>query len=435
MTQNQVQNKFTKIILTKKDTIVYCSIRLGKTKIALDAIEENDKVLWIYPSISMMDGYLEDLEKFPPLSTDITFTTTVSLKKIKDFNWDYIIIDEPQELSDAQIELVKKFKYTKRVGLSGTLSDRTLERLSKTLGWHVGAIYTLEEAIRDGVVKDYKLYLHMIYLDNSKKYIPYKYYGKPAFGTEMEVYKSYSNTMDYFESCKLDAEEKNDKAAAYRASLAFKKYMGLRTNLLYNSISLLKYANTLIQKNLDKKVLIYTLRTDIADTLSVESFHSKNRKEEVLQEFKKSEFGHLSAANCVSTGNTFKNLHTVVFHSYDSNMENFVQKLGRSLYFEAEGQQSTIHTCVLRETQNEKWINKAIKPLERDKTFYMEDDKVYTKLDWIRKQYPGKRLYEVKETGDIVYYVNTTEDGYMTYSYVGSPNRTYNFSPIKLNLL
>jgi superfamily II DNA or RNA helicase len=435
MTRQQVQSNLTQVIYTKKDTIIYCSIRLGKTKIALDAIGIDEKVLWIYPLNSMMEGYEQDIKKFKPLSSNITFVTTTSLKKIKDLDWDYIVVDEPQTLSMAQIKTLQKFNYKKRIGLSGTLSKKTLDRLIDNLSWYVGAKYTLEDAIKDEIVKDYKVFLHMIDLDNSKKCIPYKKFGKEVYGTEKEAYQSFTDTMEYFEDIEATEKLNNNKSGAFKAHMGFMKYMGLRTNLLYNAQSLFNYADSLVNSYKKQKALIYTLRTSIADSLSDQSFHTKNKEEEVLNWFKDSKDGHLAVVDCVTTGITIKNLNTVIFHSYDSNMENFEQKFGRSLLFELEGQQSNVHVCVLKDTQNEKWIRKACSALNQDKIFFIEKGKTYSKMEWIRKQYPNKELFEVIESGSIVYYAGTNEDGYKTYSFIGNPEKTYGFSSKKLQAI
>lgn len=431
--RNQIQRTLTETGLRVKNLLFYVSIRLGKTKIALDAIEPGDKVLWVYPSNAMLSGYQEDLLKFPPLSTDITFTNISSIKKFKNTHWDMIVVDEPQRCkSIAQIKALKTITFNKRFGLSGTMNKKTLTVLKDELNWNIGATYSLEDGIRDGIVKNYKVFIYFVDLCNTIKTIPYKNFGRDAIGTEKEVYESYCKSMIYFEEQEVNARIDGDIATATRAHWGFMKYMGLRTNLLYNSQCLLVAAEQIINRFRDRKALIYTLRTDVADKLSTKSFHSKNKLDETLEWFRNSTNGHCAACDCITTGVTIKNLNTVIFHSYDSNTENFHQKLGRSLLYENPDETAEVHVAMLRGTQNEKWIESACSSLEIEKINYVVNGITYRKIDWIKSQHPDKKLFLVKGTGQVIYFVTLDEQGNRLYSYLNSPNKTYNFSSHKL---
>lgn len=434
--RTQVQNKLTQVIFTLKDTLLHVSIRLGKTKIALDAIESGDKVLWLYPSNAMMSGYQEDLIKFPPKSMDITFMNISSIKKIKNTYWDYIICDEPQKMkSKIQLTTLKTLTYRKRIGLSGTMNAKTLKLLQEELKWTVGATYSLEDGIRDGIVKDYKVYIYFSNLCNNIKSIEVKKFGKLTKVTESEAYDSYCKTMDYFKAKQSQAVLDGDWNAAKQAKFGIIKYMGLRTNLLYNSTCLLNAAEELVYQFRNQKALIYALRTDVADTLSSKTFHSKNKDEDSLEWFRTSEEGHLGVVDCVTTGITIKNLNTTIFHSYNSNTETFHQKLGRALLYEHIGECANVHVCTLKDTQNEKWIESATSSLELDKIYYVIDGVTDTKLNWLIKWHPEKSIYIVKKSGALVYYNGWDESGEnRLYSYLSQykkPDTNKEIIPIK----
>lgn len=436
MIRQQVQQRLTGIVLTLKDTLLHVSIRLGKTKIALDAIEPGDKVLWIYPSNAMLTGYLEDMIKFPPKSMDIKFTNISSIKKFVNTDWDFIIVDEIQRCtSAAQIKALKTLTYRKRVGLSGTMNDKTLELLRKELNWTVGAKYTLEDGIRDGAVKDYKVYIHFSNLCNNNRNIEIKKFGKSVMATEQEAYDSYCSTMEYFDGLQQDARARQDYSSAAKAKMGYIKYMGLRTNLLYNSTCLYESAGAIVHSMRNKKVLIYALRTEIADALSEKSYHSKNKDDAVLEEFRTSENGHLAVVDMVTTGITIRNLNNVIFHSYDSNTENFHQKLGRALLHEGNGHCANVHVCTLRGTQNEKWIERACESLEMNKIFYVIDGVTDTKIKSIKKMHNNAPLFMIKENGKIIVWSGVNSDGMNQYFFPGDTKKTYNYSPNKLKQL
>ena len=422
MTNRDIIQKEASIsILREKDLILFISLRLGKTRIALQAIEDNESVLVCFPNTAILSSWRDEIVKFTPKSTNITFTTNASLKKFKNKHFDYIIIDEPQLLSPLQINHLKTITYNKRVGLSGTLNDKTIKRLNDELGLQIKFTYGISQAILDGLVKDYEINLLFTEMDNTVRNIPYKKYGKEVLGTEKEVYNSYTQTMEYFNTRFQEEGQLKD-------SLGYKKYMGNRTNFLYNSKTLFELAKKTVNNFKDEKCLIYTLRTEIADELSDISFHSKNKSDEVLALFKESTEGHLSVVNCVQAGVTIKHLNKVIFHSYESNEEKLYQKLGRSLFYEFKGQKAQIYICVLKDTQMETWVNRAIKSLEQEKVKYIFKGIEYNKIEWIKFNNPGKKLYLYNDS--ICYFVGGLSGN--EYVFIDNPYKSYNLNQEKL---
>lgn len=427
-----IQDEFCDLILKERDLILFCSVRLGKTRIALKAVEPMDRVLVVYPDTPIKKSWLDELTKFEPASRDITFVTKASLHKYMNTHWDYLIVDEPQLIqSDKQIASLKTITYRKRVGLGGTFNNKTLKKLKDELNWHVKGVYTIADAIKDKLVKDYQINIHFIDLDDIVK-IPFDFFKRKSTGTEKQIYKFYSDQMDYFKSRELDPDiTPRDRMFAM---LGYKKYMGLRTNLLYNSVALLKKAKQLVNERSNDKLLIYTLRTDIADELSDVSYHSKNKEEEVLEMFKIAAKGHMAVVNSVRAGVTILGLNSVLFHSYESNTELLYQKLGRSLLYEFEGEKSQVDLCCLKNTQMEVWVDQACRSLEQDKINYIIDGKTYNKIEWIKLSHPDKELYFYD--GAVVYKgpdVPGMFGGTIThYYYIDNPYKGYTLSPKKL---
>lgn len=425
-----IQNDIAAYIRKVLDTIVYCSIRLGKTRIGLKAIDEGESVLVVYPDKDIKNSWLDELKLFTPLSTNITFVTKASVHKYAGQYFDVLIVDEPQLCqSGKQLIAIKSIKYKKRIGLTGTLNSKTIKTLAEELNWRVGITYTIADAIKDKLVKDYEIFIHFIEMDNVKK-MEYEKFKRKFMGTEKEIYEHYSKTMDYF-------KEKNETGATsqerFLAGLGYKKYMGLRTNYLYNSETLLNATMQKVEEFKDKKMLIYTLRTDIADRLSDFSYHSKNKEVDMLEEFKSAVKGHAAVVNCVRAGVTIRNLNNVLFHTYESNTEIFYQKLGRSLLYEFEGEKSQIHIMCLKETQMEVWIDRACQSLEQEKINYVFKGKTYGKLEWLKVANPGKELYMYN--GSVVYFSHLEGEGVFEraqYRFLENPIKSYTLSKTKL---
>lgn len=426
--REKIQASLTDHILTNRYTILLVSIRLGKTKVALDAIEEKDSVLVVYPFASIKDSWVSDIKKFPPKSGNITFTTIQSLSKLvaAGKTYSYVIVDEPQKCkSPKQIQALKYFRESSKkfVGLTGTLNSKTQSLFQEELNWNIGVTYSIADAIKDGLVKNYRVFVHYTTLDKTNPYVAIDRYGKPTYGTEAYAYMVYSETMKWY---KVRMSEFFGRPEYIRYKIGHQKYMGLRTNLLLNSIGLLEYANDLVNSYRDRKALIYTLRTDIADKLSSQTFHSKNKDSDVLETFKESTDGHLAVVNAVQAGITIKKLSTVIFHSYDSNTETLYQKLGRSLLYEFVGDISNIHLVCLKDTNMEEWVDEACSSLEQEKIQYVFGDMIIPKIEYLKQEHPKKKLYFYK--GKVVYSNGIDEEGRAQYSFLKSPDKGY---PIK----
>lgn len=421
--RDEIQKEASDLIIKDKDLILFISIRLGKTRIAINAITDKDKnILIIYPNHSVRKSWEDEFVKCGVDYSNVTFIVKNSIKKHENKDYDYIIIDEPQLLSKNQINSLKTIKFNKRVALSGTLKDSTIKKLKDELGLQVKYKYTISEAIKDKIVKDYKINIHIKDLNDKSRNVKYKKYGKNFIDTEKNVYNEYSKSMNYFSS---NYEESKN----FKYELGFKKYMSLRTNFLYDSLTLYNLAQDLIKKYKDNKVLIYTLRKDIADKLSSNSYHTGNKLKYVLEDFKEAKNGHLSVVNCVQTGVTIKDLNRVIFHTYESNTELFYQKLGRSLLYEYEDQVANIHICCLKDTQMEVWVNNACKALEQDKINYIYNNKVYTKIEWLKNKY-NNNLYLYND--NYCYLTDEVQSKYSNYKFIDNPNKSYILDSDKL---
>lgn len=418
--QNQLQDKIANTINQLKDLIVFVSMRVGKTRAALKSLNEGEKVLVVYPNKSIKDSWTQELKVFTPKSTNITYCTKASIHKLKNTEWDTIILDElPMMVSDKQLDAIKSIKFKKRIALTGSMNNKTERKLREVLNIKVGFKYSVRNAIEDGLIKDYKVFVHFVKLRNNLP-VQIERFGRTITMVESNAYDYYTNEMNKASENKESAIENLNSNELYKWEGIYNKNMVLRTNFLYNSQTLYEETLKLINQYKNQKVLIYTMRTDIADALSDDVFHSKNNAESVLETFKTSTSGHLAVVNSVSAGITIQNLNTVIFHSYDSNTETIYQKLARALLYDYNEEFASIHIMCLENTQMELWMEKACEGLEQDKIFYIKNEQIIPKLEYYKQQYPDKELYLYK--GSIVYYSHDEQNGIWTnkmYKFIG----------------
>lgn len=411
--RNIKQEQFSHLLMLKDKNIMRSSIRFGKTKVGLMTIKPNEKVLIAYPRIAIKNSWLSDIKTFGVSSEDISYTTFASLHKLNK-KFDYVIVDEFHKLSAKQIVSLFKLVNKRLLLMTGTL------KFSKKKDWISRGIpitveYDLENAINDKLVKDYRVIINFVELDS----------------VERAEYDSFTRLIDWAKEEKEVAILTNDTNQIKKFDLIQKKYLGLRTNLLYNTNTTKEKAKQLIDSLKDEKVLIFALRTSVADTLSEKSFHSKSRDASVLEEFKLSEKGHMSTVNVINEGITIHNLNNIVCHTVTSNTEDFQQKIGRGLQLgEVDDEICNINLVAIANTVSEDWTEQACKSLNQEKIFYRKvDGGLISKIEYIKLINPDKELYLYE--GSFCYKVSDTE-----YKFLGDKvDRSYSIPLRKLKKL
>jgi len=147
--------------------------RFGKIFTTINILEElkPKSVLIAYPDNKIKQSWKDDFEKGGYDDSHVTYTTHLSLKKYVENQYDLIVIDEIHVLSEAQIEATRDLKEINEhvLGLTGTLSSWTEKTLCDELSLCVLATYTIDQAIKEGVIVDYEITVVTVPLDNTRK--------------------------------------------------------------------------------------------------------------------------------------------------------------------------------------------------------------------------------------------------------------------------
>lgn len=395
--REQIQSEITGAIRKYNKGIYHVSVRVGKTLAALKSIEEGSKVLITYPRVIIKKSWLSDMDKFKDKINNFTptFTTFSSLKKEIGKKYDTVIIDECHKLSEANLNYLTTIKANKIVMLTGTLNYKTVKKLSER-GLQVVYRFGIEEAIKKGLVKDYRITIKMIDFNHKDK----------------AEYDRLESTVNFWES---EIGNEDSKYPMVVRKIKLTQALSKRANFLYVSSDTINATKSLLEK--DKKTLIYAYRTDIADMLTNDVYHSKNKDEPLIDEFKESASGHLATVNSIDMGVTIKNLHNVIFQAYDSNTENFQQKMGRSLLEQYTGDISNIIVMCMYGTRMEDWLMKALASLDNNKIFFDYKGVTLPYREWFKKKYPNLELYIYN--GSICYFYRE-EKGVKLYKFLNS---------------
>lgn len=297
MIREAIQKEATQqIIYNNFKGIVYISPRVGKTKLTLDALEAfNNNIYVIYPNNDIKSSWYHEMEKWD-LFYNITFCNQRSLHKIDDDNA-LIICDEGHTLSEHQLNLLKKLQARgcKILVTTGTLADDTKRNLFYSLGLEIIYEYQIDSAIDDDIIANYEINVMLIDLDDTDKYVTAKKNKNSSFKTtEVRAYQFYTDLFYNY---------KHKQRYSSKAKFIKMMYAKYRKDMIYTSKTKIQKAKELFD-NIDEKCIIYTMFTNVADTLCENSYHSKS-DENNLNKFINNEINKLSACNMVSMGKRY----------------------------------------------------------------------------------------------------------------------------------
>lgn len=349
MKRDLLQEEFASIAKIEKKGLYSICPRFGKIRTCFKFIEKLDKVLLVYPKLPIKDSWMADAKIVGFDISNFTFTSTSSLHKYDKLKYDWVIIDEIQEvLSDKVLtSYVNICKNNERViGLSGSLSKKTLDILYNWTKLKVIVNYTTDQGIKDGIITDYRINVRYCKLESN-------------------LYKRYIFYTKKLESLKEERKYEQMKFFAIN-----------RMRLLHSSNNKLESVKNFIKFNKNKRILLFTHLTKFADSLNIPVYHSKNKNEDILNIFKNgdSNLPHLATLDMISSGITFKNLNEVVICTFNSNEEELYQKINRITSLETNNPEKIANITIfcLKDTQEEVWLKNALNMFNKEKIFYNE---------------------------------------------------------------
>lgn len=351
--------------------------RVGKTKIVIDAVGKNWKgwdIVIATPRQDINSSWLMEFGKWgkelkelgvEEMPMPICFA---SLKKVN-HSPDLLVIDEFQDLSINQMQIIKLINPKRLLLVSGTANEYTRALIRYQLGIkEITFEYSIEEAIRDGIIANFHVYIVRVPLGIT-------YYGKIQYAraNERQAYDYYTSVFDQLRvlcATRTDLVPAKERAARKRA------------DVLYTGKDKIAVAKN-IQERISERVLMFTARTKVADTISPYSYHSKNKTEKSLEKFICGEINTLSVVSMGDTGITFPDLKMEVVHQMQSNSETSLQRLLRACNLEGDKSARIIIT-VYKDTVDEGWARSAMEGVPSDKVTWMEMEEVDKLIEKLR---------------------------------------------------
>jgi len=330
------------------------AMRLGKMKITINILKNlfdfHNSVLIAYPDNKLLDGWKSEFNKWNYENPNIVYVNFSSLHKYKDTQFLFFCIDEFHSCSErerimAQM-IAKNCKYT--LCLSGTISKETKQKWPSFKEIYK---YTTLEGIKDQILADYQITVHLVDLDNTIK-TPNK---KGKMKSEADRYRDYTYVMKQF--------KENGKDYMHLA-LA-------RNRLSLNSIAKVQYTKELLHNNMqDKRVVIFSGLSEVADQFP-NSYHSKSPDNSNYTMFLNKDINWLSLASMGKVGVSYPSLDSVILLNFTYNASETSQILNRAIQLDYNCKVADLHVICLNEPPELKKIKESLSMLDKNRIKYV----------------------------------------------------------------
>lgn len=355
-----VQEDALNIALKNKRCGLGISMGVGKTRIAIEHLYSNYHsvitALVVIPKLSIKDAWEEELNiktKYNHLADHITFTTYLSLNKHNPNDYDIVYLDECHSLKESHETFLSQFKG-KILGLTGTPPKNRSSEKGKMVQKYCPMLYLfdVDSATESKILNDYKIIIHELEL--SKLPSLKKKNKKGGFW-----YTSEQKDYNYVTSRCMEAQTQKQ--------IQFARIMRMRALMDYTSKE--SYVKSMIQ-NMSGKCIVFANTQKQADRICKHSYHSQNPKsEENLELFSDGRIDKLSCVLQLSEGVTIPNLKQgIIMHAY-GNERKTAQRIGRLLRLNPS-ETATCHILCYKNTQDERWIENALKSFDSSKVNY-----------------------------------------------------------------
>lgn len=339
--------------------ILHLCPRAGKIRTSIRIFKKIEKllgakprILIAYPDKNIQQSWEDDFAAVGWNANAVEYVTHISLSKVKKNDYDIIVCDEIHLLSANQKTQFNELIKTKHnqnsyvIGLSGTLSEKTELELRQELKLPVLIEYTLEEAINDGIISDYKINVVKVDLDDVT------IVDKKKKRTEKQKYRAITWVIE-------------NKEQSLFLSLS-------RMRIVHNSLSKIAMTKRILSKLKDKRTLVFCANNKVAKELGCKVHTSKFHDQDEFEKFigDTSKHNHLAVCKIGNTGVSFKSLDHIVINAFDSNSENLTQRICRSLILDEKDKVSTIYIVTSNEKAELRWLEKSLEFFDQNKIKY-----------------------------------------------------------------
>lgn len=342
MNQNKLQKEIASELSKNKTGVILWTMRTGKTNLTTQAIKllKPSSILWITPEADHKTQIPEEFIKWKAKGylKKLTVVTTASIHKLEFEEFDLVVYDEIQSISHRIYSAIKNIDYNNLWGLTGTYpqgedKQNWLDDLSLGINDIVHEI-TLDQAVEAGILNDYEIIVHRLFLDNKDKYIEAGGKHKKWMTTEWKQYES----LNKWRLNLLYSGDSKKREFSFQLAIRIKRFFdSCRTAV--------EHSKSLIEPN----TIIYTQTKACAEKFD-NYYHSS--ADTGYQDFVDGKITSLAVVGKAATGATFPYLNNIIIQQCDRNKNgSSEQRLGRGMI--KKDKKTTIHIHCFMGTINE----------------------------------------------------------------------------------
>jgi superfamily II DNA or RNA helicase len=285
----------------------------------------------------------------------ITFCTYLLLDK-QSLRHDWVYLDECHSLKFKHAVWLESYQnnYGKLLGLTGTYPTNINSEKYKMCIEYCNKVfsYSVDEGVADGLLNDYKIFVHLLQLNSKVNVIKKTKSGKTWKTSEIKDYHGLSKAMELSPSI-----------------MAKQKMAILRMKAMQTYPTKIEYVKYML-KQIPFKVLVFANTQEQADLLCKHSYHTKNKLSKYnLELFQDDLIKELACVDQLSEGKNIPNLKSgIIMHSY-SNERKAAQKIGRFLRLNPNDK-AIVHILCYQNSVDYLWVKNALKSFDQSKIKY-----------------------------------------------------------------
>ena len=360
MTREEAQE----LALSKIDKTKYLILELitgmGKTKVAIGLINHIcDRVskikgrpatiLILVAKTVHKKTWRDEIEMWGGIMSDcITLECYESMKKYRKADFDIVVADEMQHLSDARLEILETININESfIGLSATIKGNTRDYF---LYRHNAEVIKcgLKEAVKDNVLPEPTVYLLPLYLDTTRYVYKSRKFGRDIITTQKGYYDSVSSLIEWYKNKYFNSRNKRIKNLWLSMAGKRLKWCAEQKEALVLS---------LLDKFRNYKTLTFCSSIEQSERLGKYNITSKNKASvKNLEMFNSNKIKHITACNILNEGVNLTNCRIGIFCNLNSSEIVVKQRVGRILRHKSP----IIIIPYFKDTREEELVEKMI---------------------------------------------------------------------------
>lgn len=359
--KDDIQEEALKSLLNVTKGSICISVGGGKTLIGLKHMASiftvDSKFLVVTPKIAIFQSWKDEAKKFGMsyLIEHITFTTYLSLKK-QTYLYKSAYLDEGHNILKSHEPWLNNYKGI-LIGLTGSKPKHNYSEKGKLFNKYMPIVYeyTTDNAVKDGLLNDYKIIVHMINL-NTAKTLKVGRAPKLFTTSELENYNYWTG--------RCNSEHISDKERMIMRIMRMKNIMSFPSKD--------NYVKTLLDNHDSKeKIILFANTQEQADSFNIASYHSNNLNSITnLEKFKLGEIQKLACVLQISEGINIPDLKIgIIMHAY-GNERKLKQRLGRLFRLNPKDK-CIAHILCYKNTVDESWVESALEDYDQTKITYL----------------------------------------------------------------